>query len=83
MGKNGGDEYPSDPGIAGLAKGQAPGGLEGLEVLVGLEKGAQSQGIGDAECKQQGEKSAGGVVRTGVGSGGRRGSHGLAEGRRH
>jgi hypothetical protein len=47
--------YPSDPSIAGVAKGQPPGRLEGLEELVGLEKGAQRQCVYDAESQQQRE----------------------------
>jgi hypothetical protein len=47
--------YPSNPSIAGVAKRQPPGGLERLEELVWLEKGAQRQCVHDAESQQQRE----------------------------
>ena len=47
--------YPSNPGIAGLAKSKLPCRLERLEELIGLEKGAQGQCIDNAEGKQERE----------------------------
>lgn len=44
--------YPGQPGAAIAAKGHAPCWLEGLEVLIGLEKGAHAEGIDEAEYEQ-------------------------------
>jgi hypothetical protein len=38
-------------------KSELPCWLEGLEELVGLEKGAQGQSVDDAEGKQQGKQA--------------------------
>jgi hypothetical protein len=44
--------YPRDPRTALAAKGNLPRGLECLEVLVGLEKGRDAEGVDDAEHDQ-------------------------------
>lgn len=52
----GNQRYPSDAGVGGGTKGQLPCGLERLEELVGLEKGAQGQSVCEAEGQQQGQQ---------------------------
>ena len=47
--------YPCDPCLLLAAEGELPGGLEALEEVVGLEEGAQSQGVDDAEGQERGE----------------------------
>jgi hypothetical protein len=48
--------HPGQPCAAVCAKGQRPGGLEGLEELVGLEEGAQGEGVEQAEGQHQGQQ---------------------------
>lgn len=45
--------YPRDPRTALAAKGNLPRGLESLEILVGLEKGRDAEGVDDAEYDQE------------------------------
>ena len=51
-----GRDYPGEPGIGVRAKGKLPRGLERLEELVGLEKGAQGQSVCEAKGEQQSKK---------------------------
>ena len=37
------------------AKGQLPGGLEGLEEFIGLEESAQAKGVDKTECDEEEE----------------------------
>jgi hypothetical protein len=50
--------YPGQPGAAVGAKGDAPCGLEGLEVLVWLEEGAHAEGVDEAEEEEHAEDVA-------------------------
>ena len=47
-------KYPGNAGIAGGAKGELPRRLKRLEILVGLEEGAQGQSVEEAPGQQQG-----------------------------
>lgn len=52
--------YPGYPGPVARTKGDLPGGLEGLEELIWLEKGAQNKGIEQTESDKEEEGGEGG-----------------------
>lgn len=41
--------YPGHPDIGALAKGDLVGGLEGLEVFIGLEESREREGVDEAD----------------------------------
>lgn len=67
--------HPGDVRSAVGTKGGGPGGLEGLEVLVGLEEGPDQRGVDETEEQQRGED----VARPGGGHGAGRGGSGAGE----
>ena len=61
--------FPGYP-AGGGGEGETPGGFEGLEVFVGLEEGAEGEGVQEAEGEEEEKEEGGGDGGGGGGHGG-------------